>query len=116
MIGVCGYPFYRATLALKPDDERKVRELLGAASTYAPFEGGKKCGGFHPDFAFGWTISGKQYACLICFGCEEIKVFQDGSEAQSDIVGTRAERLKQLLAPYRSSRPPHERFGLKSGV
>lgn len=110
-----GYPFYRQTLSLKPDDESSVKAILGDAATYEPFEGEKKCGGFHPDFAVAWTISGKQYDCLICFGCEEMKIFQDGSETRFDIAPAKVERFKRLLASYRSSRPPHERFGLKNG-
>lgn len=81
-----GYPFYRATLSLKPDDERSVKEILSTAATYEPFGGEKKCGGFHPDFAFAWTISGKRQACLICFGCKEIKVFRSGNETRFDIA------------------------------
>ena len=68
-----GFPFYREPLDLKPEDVEALCEALGDGSTYKTYGGEKKCGGFHPDYAVEWSVEGKVYRCLICFGCVEVR-------------------------------------------
>ena len=105
-----GFPFYRETLDLKGADEAELRKLLGDARTYTPYGGEKKCGGFHPDYAVGWSIAGKEYISLICFGCGEIRAYGPGGAAEFDLDGEARNRLKHLLTPYVKNRP-HALFG-----
>jgi hypothetical protein len=106
-----GFPFYRQTLALKPGDEEKVKAALGDAQSYETYSGDKKCGGFHPDYAVVWSVKGSTYACLICFGCGEFKMYGPSGEAYYDIATAAKERLKAILASYRQNRPPHDSWG-----
>lgn len=109
-----GYPFYCEPLVLKTEDIQRVKAILGDPRSHLPFVSGKKCGGFHPDFAAEWVIGTKKYVCHICFGCAELCYYHSATQ-NFDLSGGAAEQLKRILAPYRKNRPPHERFGLSSG-
>jgi hypothetical protein len=106
-----GIPFYRQTLALKPGDEAKVKAVLGDAQSYETYSGEKKCGGFHPDYAVVWSVNGSTYACLICFGCGEFRIYGRSREAYYDIASAAKEPLKAILASNRQNRPPHDSWG-----
>ena len=116
-VQLSGFPFYREPLAIKDEDVKTLRGLLGDRSTYQSYTGEKKCGGFHPDYAVEWSTEGKVYRCLICFGCSEARF--DGPNGESVLYDLRLEghfrdqrmRGLDLLKAYRNNRPPHERFG-----
>jgi len=104
-IDLHGFPFYRQSLALKSGDGEKLKAILEDADSYDPFLGEKKCGGFHPDFAVGWVVGGKQQVCLICFGCTEFKLYGPNGETRYDIASPVVDELKRMLASYRRNRP-----------
>jgi hypothetical protein len=106
-----GFPFYRETLDLKEGDSRRLKDLLGNPSSYEPYSGEKKCGGFHPDYAVEWSFEGRAYHCLICFGCYEFRVYGPQGEQFYDIRAGAYEGLETLLKPFRKNRPPHETYG-----
>lgn len=105
-IDLKGFPFYRQTLELKPGDEEKLRAVLGDARSYKPHAGEKKCGGFHPDYAIGWSVESEQFMCLVCFGCSEFKLYWPAGEGYYDMTGEVKEQLKDVLASYQQNRPP----------
>jgi hypothetical protein len=117
-IQLLGFPFYREPLDLKDDDARALRGLLGDRNTYQTWRGEKECGGFHPDYAVEWSVEGKIYRCLICFGCHEARFYgPQGEISFFDLqsVGSgrdRRSKLLDLLKPHRKNRPPHDTFGL----
>ena len=49
-IDIGGSLFYAEPLALKEEDVKKLTGLLTEETTFVPFGGVKKCGGFHPDY------------------------------------------------------------------
>jgi hypothetical protein len=100
-----GYAFYREPLVLKAEDAEKLKALLADETQFSPFEGEKKCGGFHPDYAVEWTVEGQVYQCLICFGCFEVKMYGPGGETRLDISKA---GLAGLLKPYRKNRPEYD--------
>jgi hypothetical protein len=116
-IKLSGFPFYLEPLELKTADVGALRGLLGAGSTYQSHVDGRECGGFHPDYAVEWSLAGKFYRCLICFGCSEARF--DGPEGRSFFYELRSEGhgrdrrngLLELLRAYRKNRPHHDRFG-----
>jgi hypothetical protein len=67
--------------------------------------GEKKCGGFHPDYAVEWSVGRDRYRALICFGCEEVKLFGPALESRNDLDRTAYKRLEELLKPYQKNRP-----------
>ena len=95
-----GFPFYRETLELKPDDGERLKALLGDPASFEPYSGEKRCGGFHPDYAVEWSAGGQTYQALICFGCWEIKIYGPKGETIYDIRNAARDRLKSLLEPY----------------
>ena len=101
-----GFPFYRETLALNAGDAVKLKKLLGASGTLQEFSAEKRCGGFHPDYALGWSTAGQDWLCLICFGCFEAIVHGPQGEIRYDLELDALNQLKSLLAPYRKNRPP----------
>lgn len=100
-----GYPMYRDTLDVSDADIAALVAILGDRSTYESFEGEKKCGGFHPDYAVEWTHEGATYRTLICFGCSEFKVIGPRGESRFDMAEGVSKRLKAILKPLRKNRP-----------
>ena len=103
-----GFPFYCASIELKPGDAEKLKALLGNPRSFEPFSGEKKCGGFHPDYAVEWTVGDKISDCLICFGCGEVMIHGPGTESRYDLQGDALKLLKAILQPYRINRPPQQ--------
>jgi hypothetical protein len=108
-----GSAFYSELLSLSADDATRVSTLLGDAESYQPFREGKKCNGFHPDYAIEWTLAGKSYFILLCFGCGEAKVIGPGTELHYDLVDSARTTLREMLKKYRKNRPrnPASVFG-----
>jgi hypothetical protein len=103
-----GYSFYKELLDLRPEDAKRLTEILGDAEALKPFGGEKKCGGFHPDYAAEWKRGASAYQALICFGCNEVKLFGPDIESRHDMSEGADEKLEALLGGYRKNRPPPE--------
>jgi hypothetical protein len=101
-----GYLFYRETLTWKPGDEATLRDLLVNPRSFQSYSGEKKCGGFHPDYAAEWTLDGQVYQWFICFHCRESRTYGPNGKIEYDIAPEAYNALKNLLMPYRKSRPP----------
>jgi hypothetical protein len=104
-IGIGGWLFYAEPLEPKDEDVKKLTELLTAETTFEPFGGVKKCGGFHPDYAVEWHVGKDHYYALICFGCHEAKVYGPEKAVYVDIRKDGYDSLTKLLKPYRKNRP-----------
>lgn len=102
------FPFYVETLKLSQADRTELVAALSDADAFRPFRGEKTCGGFHPDYALVWSAAGEERMVLVCFGCNEIKVYGPAGERRYDI---RDPRLKAVLRDYQKNRPG-ETFGL----
>jgi len=100
-----GHSFYHKALDLKEEDAGKLRKLLADSSSFEPFSGEKKCGGFHPDYGVEWSLGGEVHRCLICFGCREASVTGPAGTTRYDIQRDAFDRLKAMLTPYRKNRP-----------
>lgn len=106
MIG--GFPFYQARPALKPEDATALMNLLANPTSLRPLPVGvvKQCGGFHPDYCIDWQVGKKVYRCLVCFGCEEIKVLvQEKALFYCELTPEVAGKVEEILGKYRKSRP-----------
>lgn len=100
-----GYLFYKELLDLRPEDAKRLTEILGDAGALKSFGGEKKCGGFHPDYAAEWKRESSSYQALICFGCDEVKLFGPDIESRHDLSEGANEKLEALLGGYRKNRP-----------
>jgi hypothetical protein len=106
-----GYPFYRDTITLSEGDAQALTAILSESGSFRSFSGEKKCGGFHPDYAVRYTRDGKHYEALLCFGCDEAKLFGPGIDARYDVDSNAQRRIEDMLAKYRqrstsSAAPP----------
>ena len=99
-----GYPFYREPLEVTQDDAQKLAAILGKSSTWRPFTGEKKCGGFHPDYAVEFNTGKHRFVVLLCFGCGEGKIFNVGSEWRFNM----SLEPREVLEAYQKNRPPNE--------
>jgi hypothetical protein len=100
-----GFPFYAEALQLKEADAKELTRLFTDASSFQPFTGHKKCGGFHPDYCIEWHVGPEVYRCLVCFGCHEVKVFGPKAGLYCDIRNQAYDKFKEVLQPYRKQRP-----------
>src|SRR5262245_61463170 len=79
------FPFYPEPLDLSSDDAGQLKALLGDPEAFSPFTAEKKCGGFHPDYCVEWSADGRVHRCLICLGCDEVKVYGPDSGVRCDM-------------------------------
>lgn len=100
-----GFYFYEGTLDLSPKDMKRVVEILHKSSTYEPYLGEKKCGGYHPDFAVSWTLDHVPYHALLCFGCGEVKLLGPSGERHYDLNHDCESELEGILRNYHKNAP-----------
>ncbi|HEX4985080.1 MAG TPA: hypothetical protein VFV71_03300 [Burkholderiales bacterium] len=100
------FPFYKEPFALKMDEAAVFSALMVDLATYRQYSGPNLCGGFHPDFALEWRPQGEaSWYALICFGCQEIKLYGPAARYHGDLAEDAFGRLKNLLKPFRKNRP-----------
>jgi hypothetical protein len=97
--------FYQERLQLKEEDAKQLTTLFCSSASFRQHEGGKKCGGFHPDFCIEWRAGGEVFQALICLGCHEMKAFGPSAELYCDISRSAYDNFKGILRPYRQNRP-----------
>jgi hypothetical protein len=100
-----GFPFYAETLDLKADDAKALSTLYTADGSFKQWQGYKRCGGFHPDYALEWHVGTDKYQALICFGCTEVKSFGPKVELYCDMTEKTKTAFEKLLKPYHKNRP-----------
>lgn len=100
-----GYWFYEELLEIQAKDEEELRSILSDNSSYAPYSGIKRCGGFHPDYGVKLLNKSEAVYFYICFGCGEIKAYRGKKELHADLSNVSSKRLKELLKPYGQNRP-----------
>jgi hypothetical protein len=104
-----GYWFYKEPLAPSAEDVKRLTQVLSDPAAFAPFSGEKKCGGFHPDYAVEWQKDSSAYRALICFGCDEAKLFGPGIDERHDLGPRALPELEALLRKHQKNRPPSAR-------
>jgi hypothetical protein len=104
-IALDGQTYYSERLALTQQDADRLGRLLAKAESFAPWRGGKFCGGYHADYAIEWHVGEEVYRAHVCLGCQEIKLFTTGTELYCDIAEEVQAQLGANLAKYRRNRP-----------
>ena len=100
--------FYEPSQPAKDTETNELRNVLSDPEGFSPFEGEKKCGGFHADYAVAWKEGGRVFEVLICFGCGEVKRYGPRGEVREDMKQPTREKLKMILKMYDNVRPPHK--------
>jgi hypothetical protein len=103
-----GFPFYERPLAVAADEIEPLRRLCAAADSYWSYRGPKSCGGYHPDYCLVWNDGETAYHLLICFGCNEMKLYGPKNELIVDIRHEAVARFKAALERHRDQRPKAE--------
>jgi hypothetical protein len=100
-----GYPFYKEPLDLRPEDAKRLTQVLADPSHLKPVEGQKLCGGFHPDYTVEWHHGSDTFHALVCLGCDEVKLFGPEIDLYDDLSQSAAKELETLLGGYHKNRP-----------
>lgn len=82
---------------LTDEQRRALAHTLADESTFQAHATGKKCGGFHADYAVQWKSGGHPYQVLLCFGCHEARSLGDGDERLNDLTDQGYEQLVRIL-------------------
>lgn len=100
-----GHHFYSEPLTLAAPDAGRLTALLRDEKSLQPWRGDKLCGEFHPDYALEYHVGARPYRLLLCLGCQELRIFSETASAFADLRDEPFKTLKQVLSPYRKSRP-----------
>jgi len=100
-----GYPFYERSLAISTNEVELLRRLSADTESYWSYGGEKLCGGYHPDYCLEWKDGEATYHLLICFGCDEMKLYGPKSELLLDIRTDVMKKFESVLKKHRSQRP-----------
>jgi hypothetical protein len=93
-----GESFYQGDLTLPESNRKLILELLQDPATFQPLTSGEhKCGGFHADYAVEFLCDGQKYQALLCFGCDEVKLYGPGIERHDDLSRTAIDKLRELF-------------------
>lgn len=103
------FPFYADAIAPKDDDAKALAAILSDAKSLRQYTGGKRCGGFHPDWRLEWQAGGEKVECQLCFGCSEVKFFLAKQTLHADLSRSALEKLESALKTYRNQRPQRQR-------
>lgn len=92
-----GHGFYKQPFVLDAATRVEVIGVLGNPASYQSFSGEKLCGGFHPDFALRVGAIGRTVDVLVCFSCDEAKIFGPGIGSRHDLTKEAVAKLEALL-------------------
>lgn len=95
------FPFYERPLVLSTDEVAELRRLCAAAGSYSSYSGEKLCGGYHPDYCLTWKDDTATYDLMICFGCEEMKLYGPQNYLIADLNAP----FNKLLKKHQDQRP-----------
>jgi len=99
------YSFYERPLHVAAEDIETLRRLSANPDSYWSYRGPKPCGRYHPDYCLAWKDYDSIYDFLICFGCEEMKLYGPEGHLLVDLRSESALRFKITLQNYRNERP-----------
>jgi len=100
--------FYAKPVPISAEAAEKLRKLYVKKGTFAPSEGVKYCGGFHPDWCLQWTRGSQTWTVHLCFGCNEMMTFHGGKTLETYIhSGNVSDQFRAILAPYQKERPAY---------
>ena len=103
------YPFYKGLLPVAAEDVVTLRRLSTAGDSYWGDRGPKQCLPFHPDYCILWLGDKATYEQLICFGCQEMRLYGPERAISLDIRTSTATQFAITLKGYRKERPAPSR-------
>lgn len=90
--------FYDAIVSISADDDAALRRVFEEKGTFREWSGHKLCGGFHADWLLEWKASdGTGCEMLLCFGCDEAKVWGPNGMSHYDLSSSASEALEVIL-------------------
>ena len=106
-----------ATAHRMPAEDVIAFQRWASGEPFKVWRGVKFCGGFHADYVVQFEGDGATYSVLFCFGCYEARIMRvsagrtvDGAlepaRVTADLAEAKFKELRDLLAKYRSQRPP----------
>ncbi len=93
----------RAPLEPTPSSWADLSKAFLDADGFEAWTAEKLCGGFHPDWAVVWTTPEGPLEVLVCFGCDEVKVFSPRGRLRLDFG---KEKRAALLSAFDRVRGP----------
>ncbi|MCW1926239.1 hypothetical protein OKA05_27020 [Luteolibacter arcticus] len=99
------FSFYDQPNPVSEEDAKRLKSLVQDPKSFAQWQGVKRCGGFHPDFALVWKDSDAELEIHVCFGCHEIMAYRNKVEVYCEIEDEALSALKKILGNYQKQRP-----------
>lgn len=100
-----GHAFYKSPVQPSAEDMKSMKDLFTGEDSMLELTGPKGCGLFYADWRIAAHVKADAHQWLVCFNCQEIKVYGSAPELHCDIARESAKQLKSLLEKYRTNRP-----------
>jgi len=100
-----GFPFYIEELPAGEKDVQRLQVILANVKAFKRFEIPKPCGGFHPDWCVVFRNDKEVYRVLVCFGCQEARLYGPTTDVYTDLDERAFKVLETTLKPYQKKRP-----------
>jgi hypothetical protein len=92
------FDFYKEKLTISDDVGEKLSKWFNDPGTFDDWDGEKKCGGFHPDYAIEWMNGSESVMVLFCLSCHEIKAYLGNRAVRLNVKKKAYDYVKELLA------------------
>ncbi|HEU4407247.1 MAG TPA: hypothetical protein VFS43_18400 [Polyangiaceae bacterium] len=108
---IAGQKFFREPKSLRGAEARALAEALADDANYTKHVEGKRCGGFHADWAVEWQRGGEPQRVLLCFGCGEAMSLSGGGTWLNDLSEGAEAKLTSILGPQAGPPPAGAALG-----
>jgi hypothetical protein len=105
------FPFYDFAITPSEADAAKLIAICGQQKTFGVYAGAKLCGGFHPDWCVEFKKDSDVYQMLVCFGCQEVRLYGPRNKVFSDLDKGTMNTLREILTPLQKNRPKPKNGG-----
>ena len=92
-----GEVLFAKTVTVEGDEAKRLAKMLVEPGLFRAHVSGKKCGGFHADYAVEWPGTASKNMVLLCFGCGEARSVGEGEDSLVDLSEEGRKRLEDVL-------------------
>ena len=96
-VKIHGEEFYEQAHVAGKEEIAKLKTLATNEANFSKWVGAKACGGFHADYCLEWKDGHKVYQMMLCFGCDEAKIYGPETDLYANVNPKALKAFSQVL-------------------